>query len=35
MRIDDEGHRAFDASQDDVLRSAADACPEQAIAILG
>jgi ferredoxin len=39
FRIDDEGHLASDASQDDVLRAdaeaAADACPEQAITILG
>jgi ferredoxin len=39
FRIDDEGHLAFDASPGDVLRAdaeaAADACPEQAVTILG
>ena len=39
FRIDDEDHLAFDASPDDVLRAdaeaAADACPEQAITIVG
>lgn len=38
FRIDGEGHLAFDASPGDALRAdaeaAADACPEQAIAIL-
>jgi ferredoxin len=39
FRIDDGGRLAFDASPDHVLRAdaeaAADACPEQAITILG
>jgi ferredoxin len=39
FRIDDGGRLAFDASPDDVLRAAAEAaanaCPEQAITILG
>jgi ferredoxin len=39
FRIDDEGRLAFAPSPDDVLRAdaeaAADACPEQAITILG
>ena len=39
FRIDDKGHLPFDASAGDVLRAdaeaAADACPEQAITVLG
>ena len=38
FRMDDDGHLVFNDSPDDTLRAdaedAADACPEQAIAIL-